>query len=140
MEKPQVNIFWIRRDLRLEDNCGLYRALKAGRPVVPIFIFDQLILDDLDDRDYRRVAFIWTALLELQKKLEKSGSTLDSRYGKPVETFNDLIMDYDIDQVFANHDYEPYATERDEKVKDLLTKQQRDRVCRSAQAPGFLHA
>ena len=45
--KPAVNIFWFRRDLRLEDNAGLYHALKEDKPVVPVFIFDRNILDEL---------------------------------------------------------------------------------------------
>ncbi|MGL6267626.1 MAG: deoxyribodipyrimidine photo-lyase, partial [Chitinophagaceae bacterium] len=63
-KKPQVNIFWFRRDLRLNDNTGLFHALKSGRPVMPVFIFDREILDQLEDREDRRVAFIHAALME----------------------------------------------------------------------------
>ena len=62
-----VNVFWFRRDLRLHDNAGLYQALRQGKPVVPIFIFDRNILDELDEREDRRVEFIHSSLQELQR-------------------------------------------------------------------------
>ena len=125
MQKPLVNIFWFRRDLRLEDNAGLYHALKAGHPIVPIFIFDQQILEELEDRDDRRVAFIYMSLLDLKEKLEKSGATIDAAMESPTMFSRALMADYQIEQVFANHDYEPYARERDEKIKQLLRKRDR---------------
>ena len=78
-----VNIFWFRRDLRLHDNAALYHALKEGKPVVPVFIFDRNILDELEDRADRRVEFIHLVLQQIQKQLSKFNSTLDVRYGYP---------------------------------------------------------
>ena len=72
-----VNIFWFRRDLRLENNAGLFHALKSNHPVVPIFIFDTNILDELEDKDDRRVEFIHAALEEMQEKLVKMESSLE---------------------------------------------------------------
>ena len=82
MNSP-INIFWFRRDLRLHDNAGLYHALKSDNPVVPIFIFDTNILDELEERTDRRVEFIHQAIEAIQKQLVKLGSTLDVRYGTP---------------------------------------------------------
>lgn len=118
--KPVVNIFWFRRDLRLHDNAGLYHALKAGKPVVPVFIFDRHILDELEDRQDRRVEFIHLSLQEIQKQLIAIGSSLDVRYGFPVEVWKQLLQDYAVGKVFTNHDYEPYARQRDASVKKLL--------------------
>jgi deoxyribodipyrimidine photo-lyase len=118
--KDPVNIFWFRRDLRLEDNAGLYHALQRDLPVVPVFIFDRSILDELDDRRDQRVEFIYKALAELQKSLSALGSTLDVRHGYPKETWDRLCIDYSIDTVFANHDYEPYALARDRSVAEML--------------------
>ena len=87
---------------------------------MPIFIFDPNILDDLEDRDDRRVAFIWLALQELQHKLEKLGSSLLTFYEPPLEVFKNLPEKYEIKTVFANHDYEPYAIERDLAIENLL--------------------
>ena len=118
--KPAVNIFWFRRDLRLNDNTGLYHALKGGKPVVPLFIFDRNILDELEDRVDRRVEFIHNSLQQLQQQLTAIGSSLDVRYGFPIEAFKQLINDYEIESVFTNHDYEPYAKQRDGEIAKLL--------------------
>jgi deoxyribodipyrimidine photo-lyase len=115
-----VNIFWFRRDLRLHDNAGLYHALKEKNPVLPIFIFDRNILDELDDKTDKRVAFIHLALQEIQQQLIKLGSTLDVRYGTPVDIYKELLKEYRIEKVFTNHDYEPYAKERDAAIEKLL--------------------
>jgi len=118
--KPSVNVFWFRRDLRLHDNAGLYYALKEGKPILPIFIFDKNILDQLEEKADRRVAFIHAAIEELRQQLIALGSSLQVFYGFPTDVFASLIADYHIEKVFTNHDYEPYAAERDGKVKDLL--------------------
>lgn len=115
-----VNIFWFRRDLRLTDNAGLYHALKSNHPVLPIFIFDINILDLLTDKADRRVAFIHAALEEIQDELEKMNSSLKVFYSTPQEAFEKLLSAYEIEKVFINHDYEPYAKERDTVIADLL--------------------
>lgn len=117
---PAVNIFWFRRDLRLDDNAGLYHALKEGIPVLPIFIFDRNILDDLSTKSDSRVHFIHNAVYSLQEHLQKLGSAMEVRYGFPVEIFSDLVNEYSVNAVFTNHDYEPYARERDKQVEQLL--------------------
>lgn len=116
-----INIFWFRRDLRLRDNAGLYHALRSGRPVVPIFIFDTVILDKLEDKADKRVAFIHSALLEIQQQLVQLGTSLEVYYGTPADVFKKLLSKYKIEQVFTNHDYEPYALEREQLITDLLT-------------------
>lgn len=118
--KPTINIHWFRRDLRLNDNAALYHALKSNKPVLPIFIFDTNILDKLEDKTDARVNFIHEALQNLQLQLAQMGSTLWVYYGTPVEAFKKLISTYSIDKVFTNTDYELYAIERDEQVKQLL--------------------
>jgi len=115
-----VNIFCFRRDLRLHDNAGLYHALKQGRPVVPIFIFDRNILDELEDREDQRVEFIHWSIHAIQRLLGATGSTLDVRYGFPGDIWKQLIKDYTIENVFTNHDHEPYARKRDEEVAMML--------------------
>ena len=91
--KSPVNIFWFRRDLRLNDNAGLYHALKDGKPVVPVFIFDRNILDELEDRKDPRVEFIHHSLGQVQKQLASIGSALDVRYGFPDEIWKQLVKD-----------------------------------------------
>jgi deoxyribodipyrimidine photo-lyase len=117
---PLVNIFWFRRDLRLYDNAGLYHALKGKNPVVPVFIFDKHILDDLEDKKDRRVEFIYSALEEIQQQLIEIGTSIEMYYGFPEDVYRTLLGKYKIEDVFTNCDYEQYAIDRDEAVTNLL--------------------
>jgi deoxyribodipyrimidine photo-lyase len=118
--RNELNIFWFRRDLRLKDNAGLYHALKAGLPVLPIFIFDKNILDKLPQRDDARVSFLHHTISDLQKELNALGSNLFVFYGQPLDIWQQLTEQHHINTVFTNHDYEPYALQRDGIVKNHL--------------------
>lgn len=118
--KEQVSIFWFRRDLRLNDNAGLYHALRSGYPVVPVFIFDTNILDELEDKADKRVDFIHRSLQKIQLQLIGMGSTLHVLYSTPADAFNKLSNAYDVCAVYANHDYEPYASKRDSEIANQL--------------------
>ena len=120
----KINIFWFRRDLRLHDNAGLYHALKSGKPVLPVFIFDTNILDELYDKSDRRVAFIHAALEDMQVTLAALGASLLVFYATPAAAFSALLEEYALDTVFTNHDYEPYARERDKGIATLLAAKQ----------------
>jgi len=115
-----INIFWFRRDLRLEDNAGLYHALKSKNPVLPIFIFDTNILDKLENKADARVMFIHDTITELNEKLSKFGSSIIVKYGKPQDVWQSLLKEYNINAVFTNRDYEPYALNRDKSMEKLL--------------------
>jgi deoxyribodipyrimidine photo-lyase len=115
-----ANIMWFRRDLRLQDNAALYHALTSSNPVLPIFIFDKNILNKLEDKQDRRVAFIHAALHAMQSQLHQMGSSLEVYYGFPNEVFAMLATKYKIEKVFANHDYEPYAFEREALIEKQL--------------------
>ena len=120
MSKQKISIFWFRRDLRLDDNCGLYHALKSDFPVLPIFIFDQNILNDLSDKKDARVSFIHQELSEINKDLGSCRSRLHTFYSTPEKAFEDLSKAYDIQEVHTNRDYEPYATAREQKIENIL--------------------
>ena len=113
----KINIFWFRRDLRLEDNIGLFHALQSEHPLLPIFIFDKEILDKLENKADARVQFIHDCLMEMQTKLVELGFTLYVLHTTPIEAFTTLIKKYEIVNVFCNTDYEPYARERDGAVQ-----------------------
>jgi deoxyribodipyrimidine photo-lyase len=121
MNKPEVNIFWFRRDLRLHDNVGLYHALNSGKPVLPIFIFDTNILDKLNKPLDLRVQFVHQTLNNIDNQLKQLGSGLTVCYGNPDKVFVDLLSQYSITAVFTNHDYEPYALKRDKQIQELLS-------------------
>lgn len=113
------SIHWFRRDLRLHDNAALYHALQNSDEVLPIFIFDVNILNELPTRD-RRVNFIYQQLTHLRKVLNELGSDLLICYGEPKAVVRKLVEEYSINSLYTNHDYEPYATMRDDAIRDLL--------------------
>ncbi|CAM4328691.1 cryptochrome/photolyase family protein [Gillisia hiemivivida] len=113
-------VFWFRRDLRLDDNVGFLQALKGEFPVLPIFIFDSEILDDLPKND-ARLNFIFDTLQKMRKELQTKGSSLAMYFGKPAAIFKELFDQYDIQKIYTNRDYEPYAKQRDEKIEKLAS-------------------
>jgi deoxyribodipyrimidine photo-lyase len=128
-----MNIFWFRRDLRLEDNVGLFHALNSDEAVLPIFIFDETILSQLP-KDDARVAFIHQRLEKIQNQLQAIGKSLAVFHGTPYEVFNKLIDENKVKTVYTNHDYEPYARKRDLdlnlffKEKNIEFKTSKDQV------------
>lgn len=117
----EISIFWFRRDLRLDDNHGLYMALNSGKTVMPVFIFDTDILQKIDDKTDKRVDFIFQSLEYLNNYLKINyNSGIQYFYGKPVDVFSEITKKYKIQSVFCNEDYEPYAITRDKSVKYLL--------------------
>lgn len=119
IESP-ICVFWFRRDLRLFDNAGLYHALKSGYPVLPLFIFDKNILDELHPND-ARVQFIHKSITKIKSTLEEEiGSSLVIKYGHPIEVFREMLNEYSIKAVFTNRDYEPYAQDRDKEIYSIL--------------------
>ncbi len=118
----KVNVFWFRRDLRLHDNAGLYEALKSDNPVLPIFIYDTDIIDELP-KDDARLTFIFNTLQKINKTLkDEHNSSIAFYHGKPDEVFKNLIDEYKIDTVYTNRDYEPYAKERDSQIESILNQ------------------
>lgn len=124
MLQTPVAVFWFRRDLRLEDNAGLYHALKSGLPVLGLFVFDRNILDELSDKTDARVCFIHDTVARLKAQLEEQGSSLLVYYGTPESVWAKLLSAYKIAAVYTNRDYEPYALERDAAVQRLLSAQE----------------
>ncbi len=115
-----VNIFWFRRDLRLNDNAGLYHALKDKNPVLCLFIFDRTILDKLEDKDDARVTFIYQTIEGLNTELKEYGSSLLIKYDDAEKTWDSILKEYNVETVYTNHDYEPYAKTRDKKIEAKL--------------------
>lgn len=121
--KPKLSIFWFRRDLRLNDNTALFHALSENAAVLPVFIFDTTILDKLENKSDRRVDFIYKALGHIQKQVQSLGSTLRVIHSTPLQAFQLLCKEFQVKSVYCNHDYEPYARERDAEIQSYLQKQ-----------------
>ncbi len=120
--KQEIALFWFRRDLRLEDNAGLFHALSGPLPVLPLFIFDRQILDLLEDKKDRRVSFIHHYLEKMHQHLRTLGSGLFFFYGKPSDAFSALSAQFEVKKVYTNHDYEPYAIKRDQEIESWLAE------------------
>ncbi len=119
MSKQEVSFFWFRRDLRLEDNVGLFHALQSKYSVIPLFIFDDSILDSLPKND-ARVGFIYESLSRINTQLQEIGSSLLVKKGKTIAVWESLLEEFDVKEVFFNKDYEPYAVKRDTTICELL--------------------
>lgn len=116
----KVNIFWFRRDLRIDDNHGLFQALNAGLPVIPMFIFDPTILAQFPNPNDARLTFIHRCLSELELEFKKHNSSLQVYFSSPEVVFGQLAAKYSVQCVFTNTDYEPTAIERDLHIERLL--------------------
>ena len=116
----KISIFWFRRDLRLKDNHGLFQALESGKKVLPIFIFDEDILDLLENKSDKRVDFIVQALQTSNSFLKSKNKGIKIFKGKPLEIYKKLTENYEIEAVYSNEDYEPYAIKRDQEIANFL--------------------
>jgi deoxyribodipyrimidine photo-lyase len=118
-----ISVFWFRRDLRLQDNAGLYHALKEGGPVLSFFLFDQDILEPLQNKKDARVGFIHREVSRLQAELTQLGSTILVKHGRAVDTWKAILEQYPVKAVYTNRDYEPSALDRDQEVRSFLSAQ-----------------
>ncbi len=116
-----ITVFWFRRDLRFHDNHGLFEALKRSKHVLPVFIFDTDILSSLSDKKDKRVSFIHDSLIYLQIEILKHDSSLYIIHDTPENAFKTICNNFNVKEVLTNHDYEPYAIERDKKIAEWLS-------------------
>lgn len=127
------SLFWHRRDLRIEDNTALFKALKETSNVIPLFIFDTIILDQLSEND-QRVLFIHQEVSRLKEIYQSFGSDLIVKYGNPIELVPEIAQKYEAQVVYTNRDYEPYALQRDQTIYttlsnlDIVFKEAKDHV------------
>ena len=112
-------LFWHRRDLRMEDNAGLLKALQNSKNVIPVFIFDSTILDKLPLND-ARITFIWNEIVAIKKAYNTLGSDLIVLHGDPIIEIPRLAEKHNVSAVYTNRDYEPYALKRDETIYKSL--------------------
>lgn len=113
-------VFWFRRDLRIEDNAGLYAALTSGQKVLPLFIFDTEIIKKLPSKD-ARIEMIHAALGKISCAMKRNRCNVGMYLGTPKAVFESLLKKFSINKVVTNHDYEPYATTRDTEIETFLT-------------------
>lgn len=121
-------LVWFRRDLRATDQAALYQALRAARQVFCVFVFDADILEPLPRRD-RRVEYIHASLVDLDSQLRalgaahgQTGVRLLVRHGRSAPEIAALARRLGVQAVFANHDDEPFALQRDDATRRLLAE------------------
>lgn len=122
MAKNKVNVVWFRRDLRFDDNKSLLSAALQKEEILPLFIFDEEILNELPADD-ARVSFIYENLGQMNQQLNEVSSSLLVKKGNVLEVWKELLNEFDVVNVFAGQDYEPYAVKRDESISNLLKEQ-----------------
>jgi len=115
----KINIFWFRRDLRLDDNTALNYALSDGIPVLAVYIFDTGIIEEYPADD-PKISFVWETLSSLNNELDKHDSSILVLKGNPETLWRKLLDSYDINAVFINKEYEPYSISRDLKIESIL--------------------
>jgi deoxyribodipyrimidine photo-lyase len=115
INKTTYSVFWFRRDLRIEDNHGLYQALVNSENVIPVFIFDTNILSQFDVENDKRIAYILQKIIFLKNTIN-----LQVYFDTPNNVFQNLVANYKITSVYTNQDYEPQAIMRDTAIKQML--------------------
>lgn len=116
----KLNIVWLRRALRLEDNKVLFEALKYNLPVQIIFIFDSKILSRFSNKQDRRLSFIANSLVEIDKQLQKFGGSLKIFYGNSYEIITSLAREEMVADIFTEIDYESENYLRDQNISKQL--------------------
>ncbi|HNQ11822.1 MAG TPA: deoxyribodipyrimidine photo-lyase [Bacteroidia bacterium] len=120
--KDRINIMWFRRDLRLEDNTALNHALQSNLPILCIFIFDTNILNRLPSKTDRRIQFIHYHIQLIHEKLLQHNSGLKVLFGNPIDELKLILSEFQVENIYCNHDYEPYATLRDQNIRELCNQ------------------
>ena len=120
LPQEKIALHWFRRDLRWHDNRALHAALDSGHAVLPFFVFDRAILDDLNAKDDSRVTFLHDRLTSMDGQARAHGSGMWVEHGHPLDVLTSLCDRFDVAEVHTNEDYEPYASKRDANVREAL--------------------
>ena len=115
----KISIFWFRRDIRIEDNIALYHSLKSEYAVLPIFIFDDDIINELH-KDDPRINFIYQELEKNNVHLNSKSSSIRIFKSSYKDAWKSLVDEFDIREVCFNEGYEPSAIKRDQWVYSFL--------------------
>ncbi len=106
-------IYWVRRDLRLSDNAALVAACAGHRPVIVVFVHDEVV-ERLGAAPRFRLE---AGVAACARALEARGSRLILRRGPALEVLRTLVAQTGADAVYWGRLYDPDAKERDIAVK-----------------------
>lgn len=116
-------IFVFRRDLRLEDNHGLYNASLKGLPIIPCFIFDPRQIEENKYFSLRGLQFLVESLESLSGEIKSEGGILNFFYGKPHEVLRDIIKSHSVKQIHVTEDYTPFSRYRDSEIQTMCNEE-----------------
>ncbi len=109
----KLNLWWIRRDIRLQDNPALEAACQGADFLIPLFIIEPALMNDAAPK---RRAFLLNALADLEQQLHSLGSRLIVKKGPAIEVFRDLNEQYPEMAIFTHEDFSPFARQRDREI------------------------
>ncbi len=121
-EKQNKSLFIFRRDLRLEDNTGLIKALESSEYVIPCFIFDPRQVKNNEYKSDNALQFMIESLKDLEQQLKQKNGRLYLLYGEAENIVKQLINKENIDALYMNRDYTPFSIKRDAAIKDVCRK------------------
>ena len=103
MDKPQINVVWLKRNLRLQDNEALFRATQAKLPFLIVYLFEPFLLNDLH-YDSRHWNFIRESLRDLNRGLESLGTKVLAVEAEAIPFFNELQTHYRIQHIYSHQE------------------------------------
>ena len=119
MSNPRI-LFWHRKDLRINDNKALMKAISLSNAITSTYILDKNYSHDFNAKS--RAWFLGNSLQELYNNWKKMGSRLVIKEGDPVLIIPKLAKIIDAKFVFCNKSIEPYEINRDLEIKQCLKK------------------
>ncbi|OHV38382.1 deoxyribodipyrimidine photolyase [Parafrankia colletiae] len=112
-------VWWLRRDLRLDDNPALLAAADEG-PVLALFVLDDALRSPSGPV---RLAFLYRCLRDLDERLS---GRLCVRAGRPDEVVPAVAREVGADVVHIAADHGPYGRDRDDRVARALAADGRE--------------
>ncbi len=124
-EDNVINIVWLRRDLRLDDNTAIQEALKSEKQVLLLYVFDKELVRN-KSVNHLGLNFVYDQLQKLNNKLSSYKSSVLIKSGDPISALIEIFNKYQIKGIYANEEYEPYTQIRDKKVTELCIRNRVD--------------
>jgi deoxyribodipyrimidine photo-lyase len=122
MNKQNINIVWLKRDLRTQDHVALFQAEKSDIPYLLIYIFEPLLIKN-ENSSLRHFQFIYQSIKSINKQLESTNIKVETFYGVAENIFEFLINEFDIENVYSYQEIGIEKTwQRDIRVKSLFKK------------------
>lgn len=97
----EINVVWLKRDLRLEDHAPFTSAADADLPFLALYIFEPSLLRH-PNYSAMHWQFVWQALTSLSEKSNRAGFGIEVMYGEAGDVFASLFGKYRIRNVYSH--------------------------------------